>query len=129
MMKLSTQKYSCSLDYEQDSLDCLLQLTTTRDDVIETSTTQVATNGLSDMLFSVTITGGMDKILAALATTATTDQTTLSTASSKLSESASTTSQMEASSTTISGNAAFPMITQNAVLAGVAAVVAGVMIL
>lgn len=137
MMRFSTQNISCDLDYEQDSIDCIIQLTTWSDGVTDTiSAERQMPSKLSDMIFPVTITGGMDKISAApaatatdSAATATIDQTTLATANSQVSESASTTGREEAASTTISGNAASPMITQNALLAGVAAVVGGVMIL
>lgn len=90
--------------------------------------------GYSTVMIPVTITAGVDKLSAAPGATATGTNTnaapTASTGSSPTSTPTGTDKGTSAASTsTTSGNAAAAMVTQNAVLAGVAAVVGGAMML
>lgn len=81
-------------------------------------------------MYPVTITGGADKLSAAPGATVTDSgsDTATQSAPSKTS-SAGEANKTDSSATSKTGTNAGPMITQNAVLAGVAAVVGGVLAL
>lgn len=88
-----------------------------------TSTSETTDTGYKTLMYPVTITAGVDKLSAAPGATVTTGgsntaaQTTASNTASKTGAAASTSTN------------AGPVVTQNAVLAGVAAVVGGVLAL
>ena len=106
---------------------------------MHTTVSEVIT-GYKTLMIPVTVTAGVDKLSAAPGATQTGLQATpTGTAASTMSTAASATASGSGSKTGFSAsatgspssttNAAGPMVTQNAVLAGVAAVVGGAMML
>lgn len=114
------------------------------DGTVNTTSTSVATSGYSELLLEIPVTAGADKLdgeaSPGATTTATAPEATGSSASTAASNSdaqATETSGSDsddsdsddgAATSTDPGNAG-PMVTQNAILAGVAAFVGGAMIL
>ena len=137
-LQRSTQDVNCKLDSAKDVATC--DAFESRDNgktKLQSSTQSVLESYLKSVL-PVTVTAGVDKLSAAPGATATGSGANPSpSASAGSSPSASATgtnkgdSAASASTTasTKSGNAAAAMVTQNAVLAGVAAVVGGAMML
>lgn len=175
----------CDIDRDEDTIRCSVRMVEWSGDVTRTSSTAVATNGLDNLFFPVTITAGLNKLGAAPGATGgihpavQTEDVSFTTVvtrplpsgvsttvpeptetSDEPSESADETDTAEATeatestatnsqitqttstptpsstdddaaevTTTNTDNAAFPRATQNAILAGAAALVGGVLML
>ncbi|POR38817.1 Uncharacterized protein TPAR_00998 [Tolypocladium paradoxum] len=133
---------NCKFDPAQDVATCHNSVSQQdRDGTLQSETATVMT-GYSSLMIPVTITAGVEKLSAApgataagintnSAPTASTQAGTDTTSSPTFTLTPAGTSKgtSAASTPTKSSNAAGPMVTQNAVLAGVAAVVGGAMML
>ncbi|KAJ6444421.1 Mitogen-activated protein kinase HOG1 [Purpureocillium lavendulum] len=133
----ATQDASCKLDPDNDVASCVASVTqNVSNSEMRTTTSEVLT-GYKTYMIPVTVTAGVDKLSAApgasetgsQATPTATGANTLSTAASATSSGSKTGSNASATSSPTSTNAAGPMVTQNAVLAGVAAVVGGALMM
>ncbi|GJN80913.1 hypothetical protein VFPFJ_00857 [Purpureocillium lilacinum] len=137
---VATQDSNCKFDAAKDVATCVGSLTErVSNSDMHTTVSEVIT-GYKTLMIPVTVTAGVDKLSAAPGATQTGSQATpTGTAASTMSTAASATASGSGSKTGSSAsatgspssttNAAGPMVTQNAVLAGVAAVVGGAMML
>ncbi|KND93090.1 hypothetical protein TOPH_02286 [Tolypocladium ophioglossoides CBS 100239] len=137
-----TQDVNCKLDAAKDVATCHASVSQQdpSSGTFQSEASSVLT-GYSSLLLPVTITAGVDKLTATpgatargtntnAAPTASTQAAGSGTGSSPTSTQTGTNKgTLPASTSTSSGNAAGPMVTQKAVLAGVAAVVGGAMML
>lgn len=130
----STAKANCKLDPAKDIAACHAEVT--QGSVVQT--TDSTQSDYKTLMYPVTITAGADKLSAAAGATGTnvgsntgTQSAPSQTGSGEASKtsSAGEANKTSSSATSKTGTNAGPMITQNAVLAGVAAVVGGVLAL
>ncbi|KAK7426965.1 hypothetical protein QQZ08_006562 [Neonectria magnoliae] len=135
-----SQDVACKFQPKKDMATCTVSVSQDSDGSTFDSSTATSTSGYLDLLLPVTVTAGANKLrgedvtasatgtdaettaAAPASTSGATDTTATESASESASDAAST-------SATASDNAAGAMITQNAVLAGVAVLAGGAMLL
>ncbi|KAH7017591.1 hypothetical protein EDB80DRAFT_291225 [Ilyonectria destructans] len=138
-----TQEIACQFEPKKDMATCAVSVEQDVDASTFASTSSTAMSGYLDLLVPVTVTAGANKLVdsetasetgsetTAAAPASTTGSTTAA-ATDSASGSGSTSasgSDSAASTPTASDNAAGAMVTQNAVLAGAAVLVGGVLLL
>ncbi|KFG83900.1 hypothetical protein MANI_016816 [Metarhizium anisopliae] len=133
-MGVLTQKANCKLDPSKDVAACKIEFT----EGSQVTSSEVTESGYKTSMFPVTITAGADKLSASPGASATnggsnsasetaTAKTTQASKTSKTSSTGEAGQPGEAAATSTTGKNAAPAVTQNAVLAGVAAIVGGVL--
>ncbi|KAK8931899.1 hypothetical protein VCV18_000428 [Metarhizium anisopliae] len=125
---------NCKLDPSKDVAACKIEFT----EGSQVTSSEVTESGYKTSMFPVTITAGADKLSASPGASATnggsnsasetaTAKTTQASKTSKTSSTGEAGQPGEAAATSTTGKNAAPAVTQNAVLAGVAAIVGGVL--
>ncbi|KAM0426185.1 hypothetical protein ACHAPT_008535 [Fusarium lateritium] len=114
----SSEEFNCQLDADKDQAVCDHAVSESRDGSESMDQTDTTIESYQESLTPITVTAGVDKLGG--------EDTTATDASSATAASKPKATEAEA---TDSGNAAAPMATQNAVFAGVAAVVGGAAVL
>ncbi|EFY87547.1 hypothetical protein J3458_002151 [Metarhizium acridum] len=126
-----TQKANCKLDPSKDVAACSVEIT----EGSQVTSSETTESGYKTSMFPVTITAGADKLSASPRASATNggSNSVSETAAGKTTQASKTSSAGEvgkpgeAAATSTTGKNAAPAVTQNAVLAGVAAIVGGVL--
>ncbi|KAK2606125.1 hypothetical protein QQS21_003520 [Conoideocrella luteorostrata] len=119
-----TQNANCKLEPAKDLASC----TVVKTSASVTQSTQTVESGYSSIMYPVTITDGADKLSAAPGAGAT-NTIAVSPTASVTSGSGGASKTSAGAAATSTNAAAGPMVTRNAVLAGVAAAVGGVLAL
>ncbi|KAJ4227283.1 hypothetical protein NW759_004653 [Fusarium solani] len=126
---MNYQEYHCELDPDKDQASCTHQVSMSRNENIIQDVSDTTVESYQETMAPIVVTAGADKLGDDANTTAA-DKSSAVDESSATEASATAASKPKATEAeaTSSGNAA-PMMTQNAVFAGVAAVVGGAAVL
>ncbi|KAI8723789.1 hypothetical protein NCS52_00235600 [Fusarium sp. LHS14.1] len=124
------QEYHCELDPDKDQASCTHQVSMSHNENIIQDVSDTTIESYQETMAPIIVTAGADKLSEEENTTTADKSSAADEASVTDASSATAASKPKASEaeTTSSGNAA-PMMTQNAVFAGVAAIVGGAVVL
>ncbi|RSL67728.1 hypothetical protein CEP54_003108 [Fusarium duplospermum] len=121
------QEYHCELDPDKDQAVCTHEVSMSRDGNMINDVSDTTVESYQETMAPIIVTAGADKLSEEENTTAA-DESSADEASATDASSATAASIPKTTEATESGNVA-PMMTQNAVFAGVAAVVGGAAVL